>query len=318
MTSRQVSALLITAAIWGGSFLYIRVLVDAGTEATGVAAIRAAVGAVTLLPFAYFSCRLLPRDTRTWLAIFALGILNFAAPWTLIALGQEHIPSGVASIVNSALPFWTAIFTVLLVRSERLGTVQVVGLLVGFSGVVALLGSDLGDLRGDAARGIGFMLVSTALYGLASVIIRRWLTHVTPVALTIGQVGFASLFLVPISFAANAYDDAEFGIAEVSSGLALGALSSGIAVILFMWLIAQVGAVRASVVTYLMPPIGVFLGWAVLSEPIGWNLVAGLVLIASGVALVQGLPGLGPRLRVRPAPAVQSPSEPRQPVAPRE
>ncbi|MGE5597325.1 MAG: DMT family transporter [Hyphomicrobiales bacterium] len=306
MTPRQLTALLAMAAIWGGSFLYVRVLIDAGIAPTGISGIRTVVGMLSLLPVAIAMRRQFPRDGRTWLALLALGFLNFAVPWTLVAMSEEHIPSGVASIVNSAMPLWTAIFAVALIRNERLTAVQVMGLVLGFLGVVALLGEDLADLGGDSARGVALMLLATACAGLSSVIIRRWLLHVPPLPLTIGQVGFASCMLVPLAIGSGAYDGASFGLKEAASALALGGLGSGVAVVAFMWLIGQIGAVRAVVVTYLIPPIGVFLGWAVLDEPIGWNLVLGLSLVAGGVALVQGVPVLRPILRPaqsRPMPA---------------
>lgn len=300
MTSRQLSTLLLLAAIWGGSFLYVRVLVDAGMAPSGVAALRTSIGAVVLLPFLVAARRSIPRDAHTWLWMLGLGALNFAAPWLLVAMSQERIPSGVAAIVNSAMPFWAAIFAVMLTRGEPLRRRQVAGLIVGFLGVVALLGEGLASLRTDAMLGIGFMLLGTACAGLSSVIIRRWLGHVAPIPLTVGQLGFASAMLLPFAFAQGAYRDVETGAGEIASALALGALGSGLAVVLYMWLISQVGAVRSTVVTYIIPPIGVFLGWAVLDEPIGWNLVAGLGLVAVGVALVQGVftAGLGRRMGV--------------------
>lgn len=312
MTPRQLAALLFMAVIWGGSFLYVRVLVDAGVQPTGVSAIRTVVGVISLLPFALWARDQFPRDWRTWLALCGLGVINFVAPWTLVAISQQHIPSGVASIVNSAMPLWTAIFTIALLRADPLRPVQFAGLVLGFLGVVALLGSDLRDLTGDAAAGVGAMLLATALAGLSTVIIRRWLGHVAPIALTVGQVGFAAVLLLPFALATRAYSGVHFGAAEFASAAALGALGSGIAVVAFMWLIADAGAVRASVVTYIVPPIGVFLGWAILDEPIGWSLVLGLALIAGGVALVQGLPGMlasRPR-RVGPAPIPLARAEP--------
>jgi drug/metabolite transporter (DMT)-like permease len=127
--------------------------------------------------------------------------------------------------------------------------------------------------------------------------VRRWLLHIPSIALTIGQVGFAALFLAPVALLTGAYSHADMGAAEWASVFALGAGGSGFAVMCYMWLIGQIGAVRASVVTYLMPPIGIFLGWLVLEESIGWNMLFGLGLIIGGVALVQGAPAGALRAR---------------------
>lgn len=291
MTPRQLAALLFLAATWGGSFLYVRVLVDAGVEPLGVSAIRTGVGVATLLPFAVWARDQFPRDARTWLALCVLGVTNFIAPWTLVAISQQHIPSGVASIVNSAMPLWTAIFTVILLRADPLRPAQCAGLLLGFLGVVALLGDDLRHLSGDSTAGVGAMLFATAMAGISTVSIRRWMGHVAPIALTVGQVGSAAALLLPVAIGTGAYSGVHFGLPEIASAAAVGAVGSGVAVVAFMWLIADAGAVRASVVTYVVPPIGVFLGWAILDEPIGWSLVIGLALVAAGVALVQGVAG---------------------------
>lgn len=290
MTTRQLAALLTLAVVWGASFLFIRVLADAGVGAAGISFGRTAFGLATLLPFAWAARRQFPRDAPTWLALAGLGLLNFAIPWTLYGFGARHVPSGAASIVNSGMPLWAAIFSSLLISADRLTPPRAAGLLVGFAGVVAVMGGDVADLRGDSVRGVVPMVGATICYGFCSVSVRRWFGHLAPLPLTIGQVGFACLFLLPATLFTGAWDEARMGTAEWASLVALGAAGSGFAVVMYMWLIGQVGAVRAAVVTYMMPPIGVSLGWLLLDETIGWNLVAGLALIATGVAMVQGVP----------------------------
>lgn len=290
MTPRQLTALLTAALVWGASFLFIRVLMDAGMDPVGMSAARTGLGTLALLPFAWLMRSRFPRNPRTWLALAVLALVNFALPWTLFGYGEKHVESGMASIANSGMPLFVAIFATILIRSERLEARKVVGLLVGFSGVVALMGGGLGDFGSDSSRGLLFIVIATACYGISSVAIRRWLRDVHPIPLTIGQVAFASVYLMPVALLTGAYSDAVMGWQEWGSILLLGGLGSGMAVVLYMWLIGQVGPVRASVVTYLMPPIGVFLGWLLLDESIGWNMAAGLLLIVGGVALVQGLP----------------------------
>ncbi|MEP7217257.1 MAG: DMT family transporter, partial [Anaerolineaceae bacterium] len=111
----------------------------------------------------------------------------------------------------------------------------------------------------------------------------------------------ATLYLWPAALSTGAFASAELGAGQWGSLLALGCAGSGIGVIGYMWLIGEVGPIRAAVVTYLIPPIGVFLGWLVLGEPIGWNLLGGLACVVAGVGLVQGLPVRG---RVRRPPSV--------------
>lgn len=290
MTARHTGALLFAAAIWGGSFLFIKVLVDAGVEPAGVGAGRCVFGVLALLPVAWAMRHQFPRGKRTIAALGLLGLLNMAAPWTLFPLGEQHVTSGIASIDNSTTPLWTAMFAAFLIGHEPLRRGQLAGLLLGFCGVVVLVGDDLANLDSDAIIGTLALLGATMCYGLAAVSVRRWLLHVPAVPLAITQVAFASLALVPVAFVGGAFDGVQMGAKEWASLGALGALGSGFAILAYMWLIREVGAVRASVVTYLLPPIGVFLGWLFLDESLGWNLVAAIALVAGGVALVQRVP----------------------------
>ncbi|MCE7928433.1 MAG: DMT family transporter [Dehalococcoidia bacterium] len=289
MTTRQVAALLTLALVWGASFLFIRVLADADVQALGISSGRTALGLATLVPFAWIARRQFPRDGRTWMALAGLGFANFALPWSLYGYGEHHVESGVASIINSGMPLWAAIFSVMLIRADDFSRARVLGLALGFGGVVAVMGGGTSGVDGESLRGMLAMVGATVCYAFSSVSIRRWLGHVPALPLTIGQIGFAACFLAPVALATGAFDDARMGAAEWGSLLTLGAAGSGFAVVIYMWLIGEVGAVRAAVVTYMMPPIGVTLGWLLLDEPVGWNLLVGLALIVAGVALVQGV-----------------------------
>jgi len=290
VTPRQLIALSAVAAVWGCSFLFVRVLINAGVEPLGVSAGRVGLGVVGLIPFAILARRSFPRSRSTLAAIALLGVTNFALPWSLNAFGQRDIPSGVASIANASMPLWAAIFSTLLIKGDYLGRGRIAGLVLGFSGVVVLALNDTGGLGGHSARGLAFVVTASMCYGISSVSIRRWLRDVPAIPLTVGQIAVAATILLPVAFATGAYDHARLGANEWAAFLALGLAGSGFTVVIYMWLINQVGAVRASVVTYLLPPIGVFLGWLVLDESVGWDLLAGLGLIVAGVALVQGAP----------------------------
>lgn len=288
MTRRQLGALLLIAAVWGASFLFIRVLINAGVEPLGVSGGRLGLGLLGLVPFAFLARRQFPRSPGTLLGIATLGVVNFALPWSLIAYGERDISSGVASIANASLPLWAALLAAFVIPGERLGGWRVAGLFAGFGGVGVLAFHDAGGSGGDSVRGLILVVAAAMCYGVSVVAIRRWLRHVPAVPLTFGQVCAAAVILVPVAFATSAYEGAGLGAKEWLSLLALGFGGSAFAVVLYMWLIAQVGAVRASVVTYLLPPVGVSLGWLFLDESVGWNLLLGLALIIGGVGLVQG------------------------------
>lgn len=290
MTNRQLAVLLGLGCVWGASFLFIKVVVDAGVAPLGVSASRSTLGALTLVPVAITLRHQFPKTRGLWAMLAMLGALNFALPWTLFAAAEQHAPSSAAVITNSSQPLWAAIFATFLLKTERLSGGRIIGLLMGFAGVLVIMGGGL--LHGGAATGLAVlvMLGATLCYGLSAVIIRRWMRSVPALPLAIGQIGFCALYLFPAALLFGDVPGPSIGTGAVLSLVVLGGVNSGIMVVGYMWLIHQVGPVRAAVVTYLMPPIGVALGFLVLHEQVGWSLAAGLVLVVLGVAVVQQAP----------------------------
>ncbi len=221
--------------------------------------------------------------------MISLGMVNFAIPWTIFGIAEQHVPSGAAAVANASAPLWSAIFATALLRTDRLDARRIAGLLLGFAGVLVLVGEDLTKITGSQAGSIGLILVATMCYAISAVSIRKWLPTVPPVPLATVQVTTAACLLMPTALLTGAYSGADLSLKVVLSAGALGAFGSGLAVVAYMYLIQKTGPVRASVVTYMAPPIGVVLGWAILDERIGWNLVLALLCILGGVALVQGI-----------------------------
>jgi len=308
MTNRQLAVLLTLGLVWGGSFLFIKVLIDAGVAPLGVSASRSTLGAVTLMPVAFALRHQFPRTWRLWAMLAMLGALNFALPWTLFATAEQHAPSSAAVVTNSSQPLWAAIFATFLLRAERLSGGRILGLLLGFAGVLVIMGDGLLHGGTSASLAVLVMLGATFCYGLSAVIIRRWMRSVPAMPLAIGQIGFCALYLLPAALTFRDVPGPSIGLGAVLSLAMLGGVSSGVMVVGYMWLIHQVGPVRAAVVTYLMPPIGVVLGFLVLDEKIGWSLAAGLVMVVMGVGLVQQVPVISLVSRLLPRTAVGAPA----------
>ena len=308
MTNRQLAVLLTLGLVWGGSFLFIKVLIDAGVAPLGVSASRSTLGAVTLMPVAFALRHQFPRTWRLWAMLAMLGALNFALPWTLFATAEQHAPSSAAVVTNSSQPLWAAIFATFLLRAERLSGGRILGLLLGFAGVLVIMGDGLLHGGTSASLAVLVMLGATFCYGLSAVIIRRWMRSVPAMPLAIGQIGFCALYLLPAALIFRDVPGPSIGLGAVLSLAMLGGVSSGVMVVGYMWLIHQVGPVRAAVVTYLMPPIGVVLGFLVLDEKIGWSLAAGLVMVVMGVGLVQQVPVISLVSRLLPRTAVGAPA----------
>ncbi len=278
----------LVAAALGSAFLFIRVLVDAGVEPFGVAAARTGVSLVVLTPVMYWKRATIPRDRRVILLIGGIGLINMTLPYTMIPLSEQRVSSGTAAILSSTMPMTTAVLAASMIADERFTLSRVLGLALGFVGVMALMGGEVGaDSATDATLGILFLMTAIVGYATASVFIRRWHTSVPALPLAYIQFVSASCLTIPLALVTGAYTDASVGIEEWGSLLGVTVFGTAMAMLLFMWLVVETGPVRASVVTYLFPPIGVFLGWLLLDEPVGWTLLLSLVLIVSGVALVQ-------------------------------
>lgn len=292
MTPRQIAMLALITVIWGGSFLFIKVLVNAGAEPLGVAFGRATLGAVALTPIVLLLKVPFPRGRRLAILV-GLAALNFALPWTMIAFGQQYTTSAMGSISNSSMPLWVTLLAAWMLPNSGLNGSTIAGILLGFAGVLVLLAPDLANSDLDALRGVPVMVLATTFYALSSIIIRTRLTGVHPIAMTYVQIAGAAAFLfVPMALT-KGYAGVDWSPGVIASLVMLGALGSGVAVAAYMWLIGVVGPVKASVTTYLMPFVGVTLGWLVLEEGIGLSVFAGLALVIAGIALVQGA---GPKL----------------------
>jgi drug/metabolite transporter (DMT)-like permease len=280
MPRKPLLLFVATSVIWGSSFLFIRLAVEHMPPAWVVFG-RTLLGAAFLVPLA--ASRHAFRGARPVLIpILVVTVLDMAAPTFLTAWGEEHISSSVAGILTATDPLFTALLALWLVRSEIPGRRRLAGLVIGFVGVVALLGI---DLRGSALEllGAGAVLASALGYAGAALLYRRWLEDQAALAVTALMAAISSVLFLPA-----AAIDVPRHVPPVSSILALvtlGIVNTGVAYWLFYLLIDEAGAAVASVITYLMPVVALGLGVGLLGDPLTAGAVAGLVLIALGAWL---------------------------------
>jgi drug/metabolite transporter (DMT)-like permease len=223
----------------------------------------------------------------------------------LIAWGQEHIESGTASVLNSTMPICTSVFAAAFLLEERFTPARLAGLLLGFLGVLVLTGKDVLDVTDSSVLGQFAVIAAAACYGVGSVVSRTLLRSTDPISLSALQVTAGAFLSLPLLFGVTGTPDYTLSAEAWLSLLALGAGGTGVAYVAYLWLIDVTGSVRASLVTYIIPIVGLFLGWAVLDEGIGLNTLAGSALIIGGVAIVMR----------GGAPAPESTSIPQQVVA---
>ncbi len=287
MSHRYLAILVALGSLWGASFLFIKVVVDE-TSPAEVAAGRVFFGAVALAPFVWR--RGLRLSGRRWLLrdLLLLGAVSTAIPFVLISWAELHIDSGIASVLNSTMPLWTAVFAGIFLVEERLTPLMVAGLLLGFVGVAVLSGGDLTSLRQAGLLGHLAVVSAAAFYGAGAVFARARLQAEDRVTLSAMQLMMAFLVLAPFSLAVDGIPRLNLPAKVWLAWIILGVFNTGLANVVYYWLIRHVGSVRSSLVTYIIPIVGLLLGATVLDEKLGLNALLGAALIVAAVALVAG------------------------------
>lgn len=303
MTTRSwLAPYLLLTVLWGASFLFIEVGLESLTPVQ-VALSRVALGAAALLATLAIGRSGLPRGWATWRHVIVVGLTFNAAPFVLFAWAQTHISSVLAGIWNATTPLWTVVMGLLLVPGVRPTRSVVVGLGVGFVGVVIVLGPWAavgGGMSAGLVLGTLACLAATACYGFAVTYTGKHLTGrpgiTSPAQLPAAQLLVASAALTVIAVPLG---DAPASVPAnvVLSLLGLGVLGTGLAYVLLYRVVALAGATTASTVTYLIPLVSTTLGIVVLGESLTWNQPVGAGLVLTGAWLT--------RPRVAPAPAAR-------------
>jgi drug/metabolite transporter (DMT)-like permease len=277
--------LVLLGAIWGASYYFIKV---GGAEIPAFTFVegRTLIAACALIVVLVLRKESIPRTRRAWLPLIALGIFNGVIPYTAITWGETHISSGLASILTAAMPLFTVIFAHFWTEDERLTIPKAIGVALGFVGVVVLFVPEL--RRGFQIEFWGqfAVVVAAASYGLATLIAHKYLSGVSHVMASTGQLATAALFMLPLSLVFDHPLALHPSLNAIGALLILSLLGTAFAYILYYWLIEHTGATRTALVTYLIPITGVMWGALLLGEPIEWEAIAGLLLIIGGVGLV--------------------------------
>jgi drug/metabolite transporter (DMT)-like permease len=279
---------LLLSAIWGASFMFIKVELEA-LDPLEVALARVAFGSATLLLVLAFRRERLPRGRTVWRDLFVVALFYNSIPFALFAFGEQHASSIVAAIGNATTPLWTVLFVIALLPFEAATRERLGGVVIGFVGVLVLLGPWNG-LGGPSLLGTLLCLGPGVCYGFAFAYTRRHLTGraESPVALAGAQVLIATVQLAVVTpFFSSA--PSHITLKVWGSMLALGALGTGLAYVLSYDIIGRAGATTASLVTYVVPLFATFFGVVLLSESLTWNEPVGAAVIILGAAVSQGV-----------------------------
>jgi len=281
VTRRDALLLLVLSAIWGASFVFIKLGVDA-FEPSVVAFGRLALGSVFLIALLPGRGGLAPLRGRLR-PVIVLAALNNAIPFWLLGFAETRLDAGLTAVIQAAAPIFTVVLASRIDATQRVVGPRLLGVGVGFVGVVLLVGVQSGGELIAALAVLGVALCYAASVLFAGVTMRG----MPPLQVSLGQLFFASLLLAPFAVLQRpgSSPPAKAWLAVV----ALGILSTGIAYLLYFALIASAGASRAILVTYLVPAFALVYGAVFLDEAVTVVAVSGLVLVLAGTALATGL-----------------------------
>ena len=275
--------------VWSTSFLWIKIGVQ---EISPIALVtfRMTFGALAAVAIGVFQKVNWPRDRKTWLIYAILGPASLAIPIFFISWGELTIDSAVASILNATTPLFTIIIAHYWLHDDRMTVPKVLGLLIGFAGVIILLSEDLSAGAHNSAIGQVAVILASLFYAGSAVAARKFTQHVQGVARgAMPLITSALLMWVFAPLVEKPFPVPTLPITWIAA-LWLGVLGSGLAMIMYHYLIHEIGPTRTSLVTYLFPLGGVILGVIFLNEHLSWQLLAGSALIVSSLAVVNWKP----------------------------
>ena len=289
MKAFDIGELVLLAALWGASFLFMRL----GAHEFGpiaLAAVRVGLASIMLIPLLASRGQLSELRTH-WKGLLIVGALNSAIPFALFSFAALSITAGLSSIVNATTPLWTAIVAFVWLR-QGLTPLRVLGLVVGFAGVAFLAWDKASFKPGADHSGLWAVLAcaaATFCYGVAANATKRYLAGVAPLSVATGsQFAAALLLALPAAWLWPAQMP---GTIAWSSALGLAALCTALAYILYFRLMSRVGPTNAVTVTFLIPLFAILWGALFLQEAITAQMVAGGAIVLVGIALALGLVG---------------------------
>ena len=285
-SNRWLPAYLILGFVWGCSFIFIKLGLEFLTP-FGVAFIRCALGALTLLAWARYKGISLPKSKKMIFHLWVVSLLLNVIPGVFFALAETEVTSVLAGIINAVTPLMTLLAIMVVTRDEKPKLYQVVGLLIGFIGVLTVLGAwrGLGD---NPLWAILILLAAVTCYGFSFPYSRRFILpqKLQPESIAAGQVTMGALTLLPF-FIYNGVEKYEYQPAPVLAMVALGVFGSGFAYIWNFKVMAIAGSAIASSVTYLTPVVAVIVGIIFLQESIYWYEPVGALIVLLGAAIGQ-------------------------------
>jgi len=288
MKAKHWIVFLLLGAIWGSSFMWIKIAIHEVGPITLVA-FRALFGLLFGVVVILIQRVELPRTLKAWTPLLIVGLTNIAIPFFLISWGELHIDSAVASILDATVPLFTILIAHFLLQDDRITLPKMLGLIIGFGGIIVLMSKDIGasssSLLGQAA-----VILASVFYAISAIYIRKTTVDTPGIVRSAGPLVSASVimwlgalvFETPVQLP-------QLGITWIAL-LFMGVLGSGLAFVMAFYLIHEIGPTRTTMVTYLFPLGGIILGVIFLHERLTWHVIAGAVFIITSLVVANWEP----------------------------
>ena len=278
------------AALWGSSYLLVKLALATIPPITLIAARVTIAAAFLIVVVAYVGARW-PRNWRTWRMLFVQALCNSIASWTLLAWGQQFVETSLAGVLNSTSPLFVLTLTFLVTRHEPVTSRKIAGALLGLAGVGLILGAGAWRGLGEQTVGQVAILASAALYGCAALYGRRF-SSIAPTVTAAGTMIWATVCLVPLCLVMERPWTLHPSAKSIAAAAALGLVCTGIALLVYFRLVKTIGPLGVASQSYLRAGVSVLVGVLVLGERMAPTAALGLLAIVLGVLMIStGLPG---------------------------
>ena len=286
MRTREWAMLILLSVIWGGSFFFVAVALR-GLQPVTLVFLRVSIAAAILTVVVYAGGKRLPKSAGTWLGFLLLGALNNAIPFSLIAWGQTRIDSGIASILNATTPIFAVLLAHFLTRDERMTIHKLMGVGIGFLGVLVLFQPQLKN--GFSWQGFGQVAVLAAAmcYSLAGIYGKRF-KSLPPVVTASGMLTCSSFLMLPPVLAVGLPAAGRISLDVMAAVGGLAVVSTAAAYLLYFRILSTAGATNVLLVTFLIPVSALVFGVGILGEVLQANDIAGMACIFAGLAIIDG------------------------------
>jgi len=281
--------LLTLSILWGGSFFFVSVALQ-GLPRFTIIGLRVGIAALALNLILLSRKQRLPREKGLWKCFFLMGLLNNVIPFSLIVWGQTHISGGLASILNAVNPFFTVLVAHFLTKDEKMTSGRILGVIIGFTGVVFIMGPSA--LKGLGANTLAQLaiLAASLSYTFAGIYGRRFRAMgISPLATATGQITASAVMAIPLALVLEKPWQIQCPPLRVwGAVLGIALLSTALAYILYFRILATSGASNVLLVTFLNPVSAILLGVTILGEPLVLKQLAGMLFIGLGLAAIDG------------------------------